>query len=59
MPQPTKQNDGTLSSTGGRILNVTALGRDISQARQNAYDCISKIAFKNCFYRSDIGKITP
>lgn len=48
-------NDNQLYSSGGRILNVLALGDDIAQARKQAYDSINKLSFKGGFYRHDIG----
>ena len=43
-----------LVSSGGRILTVTGLGANLSEARENAYGTISKIYCDNSFYRSDI-----
>jgi len=47
---------GKLIATGGRVLAVTALGDDASSARQNAYDTLSLIDWKNGFYRRDIAE---
>lgn len=44
-----------LLTAGGRVLNVTALGSDIVQARQNAYRAIEKIHFEGMHFRRDIG----
>jgi phosphoribosylamine--glycine ligase len=43
-----------LVSTGGRVLTVTGLGKNLSEARESAYGTISKISCENSFYRSDI-----
>jgi phosphoribosylamine---glycine ligase len=47
--------EGTLSSKGGRVLNVTALGRTLGEARQNALDAAGLITWPGGFYRRDIG----
>jgi phosphoribosylamine--glycine ligase len=46
--------DGKFVTAGGRVLGVTALGRDIKSAKSNAYDAINKIDFKGMHYRKDI-----
>jgi phosphoribosylamine--glycine ligase len=46
---------GKLVSSGGRVLNVTALGQTISEARERAYSAIEAIDFPGGFYRRDIG----
>ena len=50
-----RRPDGTLTAAGGRVLNVCALGADLKQARERAYDAIAKIAWPGGFHRSDIG----
>lgn len=51
----TKRADsGELVVGGGRVLNVTARGRDIRHARQLAYDSIERVSFEKMQYRSDI-----
>ncbi|RMF11971.1 MAG: phosphoribosylamine--glycine ligase [Alphaproteobacteria bacterium] len=47
--------DGTLRAIGGRVLNVTALGRDVAEARARAYRAIEKIDWPEGFWRRDIG----
>ncbi len=47
--------DGKLVTNGGRVLNVTALGKDIVKARENVYKAIEKIHFDGMHYRKDIG----
>ena len=47
--------DGKLVTNGGRVLNVTALGKDIVEARENVYKAIEKIHFDGMHYRKDIG----
>lgn len=40
---------------GGRVLCVTALGEDIIEAHNNAYQLANAISFQGSFYRRDIG----
>ena len=47
--------DGTLVTSGGRVIGVTAKGKDIEEARKKAYDAIKNIHFDGMFYRHDIG----
>ena len=47
--------EGNIKSNGGRVLCVTTLGDSVSLAQKKAYDAISSIAWKDCFYRNDIG----
>jgi phosphoribosylamine--glycine ligase len=46
---------GELIATGGRVLNVTALGETIREARDRAYEAVSRINWPQGFYRRDIG----
>lgn len=43
-------------SDGGRVLGVTAKGKTIAQAIENAYDTLSGIAFDKAYHRKDIGQ---
>ncbi|WP_163327923.1 phosphoribosylamine--glycine ligase [Desulfurobacterium thermolithotrophum] len=47
--------DGKFITNGGRVLNVTALGKDIVEARENVYNAVEKIYFEGMHYRKDIG----
>jgi phosphoribosylamine--glycine ligase len=47
--------DGALTASGGRVLNVCALGDTFEIARKRAYDAIAKIDWPGGFHRSDIG----
>ena len=47
--------DGKLVTSGGRVLGVTAMGKDIHEARAKAYEAVSKIHFDGAFFRRDIG----
>ena len=48
--------DGKIVTSGGRVLGVTALGKDLVTARENAYQAVKLVSFDGCFYRHDIGK---
>ncbi len=50
----TRLNNGEIVTSGGRVLGVTALGIDITTARDNAYKAIKKIHFDGMHYRKDI-----
>jgi phosphoribosylamine--glycine ligase len=50
----TELRDGVLHSSGGRVLTVTGLGSDLTQARDAAYRTISRISLPGSHYRSDI-----
>lgn len=51
----TKESGGKITANGGRVLNVCALGKTVSEARERAYQAVSKIKWPEGFYRSDIG----
>ncbi len=46
---------GVLRASGGRVLNVCALGSTLHEARDKAYAAVGTIDFPGGFYRSDIG----
>jgi phosphoribosylamine--glycine ligase len=41
-------------ATGGRVLTVTGIGEDLTEARNRAYRAISQISLSGSFYRTDI-----
>ena len=51
----TQAKDNLIISNGGRVLCVTALGKNTTEAQLNAYNCVKEINWKDCFYRTDIG----
>ena len=51
----TKADGDAMLATGGRVLNITARGATLQEARDRAYATIEKIDWDNGFYRSDIG----
>lgn len=52
----TKLKDGVVVTNGGRVLGVTAKGKDLFEARANAYSATEWISFDNKYMRHDIGK---
>ena len=46
---------GELVASGGRVLNVTALGASVTEARARAYAAVDAIEFPQGFCRRDIG----
>lgn len=46
---------GRLLANGGRVLNVTAVGRDVAEAKARAYEAVALIDWPEGFCRSDIG----
>jgi len=47
--------DGALTTAGGRVLGVTAMGAGLQQARERAYEAVRRIQFDGMHYRMDIG----
>lgn len=52
----TKVKENVLHTAGGRVLGVTASGRDLASAIRNTYDDVEKIHFDGMHYRRDIGQ---
>jgi phosphoribosylamine--glycine ligase len=50
-----RKADGTLTASGGRVLNVCALGATFAEARDKAYATIAQIDWPGGFHRTDIG----
>jgi phosphoribosylamine--glycine ligase len=51
----TALKDGQVIATGGRVLNVTAMGRDVAEAQARAYRAVDMIDWPEGFCRRDIG----
>jgi phosphoribosylamine---glycine ligase len=51
----TTSKGGKLVSSGGRVLNVTAIGKTAKEAQQRAYAAVDKIDWPEGFCRRDIG----
>lgn len=52
----TAVKDGGIVTNGGRVLGVTATGKDIAEARAKAYADMDRIQFEGMHYRTDIAK---
>lgn len=52
----TKFQDGGIVTNGGRVVGITAKGKDLKEARKNAYEATEWIQFANKYMRHDIGK---
>ena len=50
----TASRDGRLVTSGGRILNVTGIGKTLEEARARAYEACERISFSGARYRRDI-----
>lgn len=48
--------DGNVVTSGGRVLGVTAVAKDLKEARAKAYEAVQLVTFEKAFYRHDIGK---
>ena len=51
----TKGEDGRILANGGRVLNVTATGKTIAEAKARAYEAVDLIDWPEGFCRRDIG----
>ncbi len=51
----TRAEGGKILANGGRVLNVTAIGKTVRQAQMRAYDAVSRIRWPEGFCRHDIG----
>jgi phosphoribosylamine--glycine ligase len=54
----TALRDDRLVTNGGRILNVTAVGATLDEARDRAYAAVDRISFAGKQFRSDIAAVT-
>lgn len=52
----TKFDGDQIVTNGGRVLGVTAKGKDLKEARANAYAATEWVQFENKYMRHDIGK---
>ena len=51
-----RESDGTIVTSGGRVLGVTAVGKDLEEAITGAYAAAGKISFQDMHFRTDIGR---
>jgi phosphoribosylamine--glycine ligase len=47
--------NGTVVTSGGRVLAVTSIGHTIEEARNKSYAALKNIQFDKGYYRNDIG----
>lgn len=52
----TAKREGQIVTNGGRVLGITAKGKDLKEARARVYEAVDWISFENKYYRKDIGK---
>jgi phosphoribosylamine--glycine ligase len=52
----TKRTEEGIVTNGGRVLGVTAVGKDLKEARAKAYEATEWVDFSNKYMRHDIGK---
>ncbi|WP_405389598.1 phosphoribosylamine--glycine ligase [Streptomyces sp. NBC_01102] len=52
----TRQDGDAVVSAGGRVLSVTATGKDLSQARERAYTAVGRIRLDGSQHRTDIAR---
>lgn len=48
--------EGRVVTNGGRVLGITAKGKDLKEARRKAYEATEWVSFENKYMRHDIGK---
>lgn len=51
----TKNEDGKVLTSGGRVLGITAVSKDLDTAIKDAYAAVEKVSFTDMHYRKDIG----
>ncbi len=51
----TKNNDGKIYATGGRVLNFVSVSDNFLKARNEVHQCLEKLGWNDGFYRKDIG----
>lgn len=51
----TKLDGEKILTSGGRVLCVTALGDDVTEAQKRAYELLDTISWKDAYFRTDIG----
>ncbi|MBU1626078.1 phosphoribosylamine--glycine ligase [bacterium] len=51
-----EDSEGNILTNGGRVLGVTAIGKDIKSAIAKAYSAVLDVSFENVYFRRDIGQ---
>jgi phosphoribosylamine--glycine ligase len=54
-PDPSGGKEPRVLTDGGRVLNVTALGDTLAEAKAHAYQAARTVKFAGAWFRSDIG----
>lgn len=52
----TAQSGNDITSAGGRVLGVTAIGDDLQSAIAKAYKVVATLSWQDCYFRRDIGQ---
>ena len=52
----TKEIDDKIVTNGGRVISVTAYGKNLETALKNSYESIDNVSFDKMYFRKDIGK---
>lgn len=52
----TKMTEDGIVTNGGRVIGITAKGKNLKEARKNAYEATEWVSFENKYKRNDIGK---
>ena len=55
----TSEKDGTIVTSGGRVLGATGFGKTIAEARNKAYRAAYGISFDGMYFRQDIAGSMP
>jgi phosphoribosylamine--glycine ligase len=50
-----RNEQGEVVASGGRVLNITALGPDVASAQAAAYQGVAAVQWDDAYYRKDIG----
>ena len=51
----TRYEDDKIITSGGRVFCATALGNDLKEAQEKAYNLVNTVDFEGSFFRKDIG----
>lgn len=51
----TARKNGRIVTNGGRVLGITAVGKNLKEAIDRSYRAVAQIKWTNCYYRRDIG----
>lgn len=52
----TSFDDAEVITSGGRLIDITAIGDDFREAKEKAYDAVGRISFEGMYYQKNIGK---